>query len=117
MNERRAVIRVQALRYRKATKKEKGRILDEVVKLTGYHRWYAVRLLGLQGKAVRVGRHQRLVGELKVRARRRRGRTYTEAVVQKLRTIWVILDGICGKRLVGILPEAVRVLEKHQEME
>jgi hypothetical protein len=117
MNERRAVIRVQALRYRKARKKEKGRILDEVVKLTGYHRWYAVRLLGLQGKAVRVGRHQRLVGELKVRARRRRGRTYTEAVMEKLRTIWVILDGICGKRLVGILPEVVRVLERHREIE
>jgi hypothetical protein len=60
MNERRAVIRVQALRYRKARKKEKGRILDEVVKLTGYHRWYAVRLLALQGKAIRVGRHQQL---------------------------------------------------------
>jgi hypothetical protein len=117
MNERRAVIRVQALRYRKAGKKAKGRILDEVVKLTGYHRWYAVRLLGLQGQAVRAGRHQRLVGELKVRARRRRGRRYTEAVVEKLRTIWVILDGICGKRLVGILPEVVRVLERHGEIE
>jgi hypothetical protein len=117
MNERRAVIRVQALRYRKARKKEKGRILDEVVKLTGYHRWYAVRLLALQGKAVRVGRHQQLVGELKVRSRRRRGRTYTGAVVEKLRMIWVILDGICGKRLVGILPEVVRVLERHREIE
>ena len=117
MNERRAVIRVQALRYRRAGKKEKGQILDEVVKLTGYHRWYAVRLLGLQGEAVGVGQRRRLVGELKVRSRRRRGRTYTEAVVGPLRTIWAILDGICGKRLVGILPEAMAVLERHGEIE
>jgi hypothetical protein len=117
MNERRAVIRVQAMRYRKARKKEKGRILDEVVKLTGYHRWYAVRLLRLQGQGVAAGRQRRLVGELKVRVRRRRERTYTEAVVQKLRAIWVILDGICGKRLVGILPEVIAVLEKHREIE
>lgn len=116
MNERRAVIRVQAGRYRKAGKKEKGRILDEVVKLTGYHRWYAVRLLGLQGREVRVGARGRLKGELKVRSRRRRQRTYTEAVLEKLRTIWVILDGICGKRLVAVLPEVIPILERHGEI-
>ncbi|MHB8624354.1 MAG: hypothetical protein ACYC9J_14835 [Sulfuricaulis sp.] len=42
MSERRAVIRVEAKRYRQASKKGKGQILDEIVALTGYHRWYVV---------------------------------------------------------------------------
>jgi hypothetical protein len=56
MNERRAVIRIEAQRYRKARKREKGKILDEVVAVTGYHRWYAVSLLRARGKGVGVRR-------------------------------------------------------------
>ena len=41
MSERRAVVRVAAERYRKACKKRKGQILDELVEVTGYHRCYA----------------------------------------------------------------------------
>ncbi len=40
MSERRAVIRAAAAGYRKAGKKRKGQWLDELVALTGYHRWY-----------------------------------------------------------------------------
>lgn len=32
-------------RYRKASKKDKQRILDEFVAVTGYHRKYAIRIL------------------------------------------------------------------------
>ena len=42
MSERRAVIKAWSSQYRKAGKKEKGRILDELVALTGYNRCYAV---------------------------------------------------------------------------
>jgi len=33
------------VRYLKATKREKGQLLDEVLAVTGYHRRHAVRLL------------------------------------------------------------------------
>ena len=46
MTERKAVVRQMATRYQRAGKKEKGRLLDELVALTGYSRWYAVELLG-----------------------------------------------------------------------
>ena len=45
MNEKRTVIKAWSAQYRKSGKKAKGRILDEVVELTGYNRWYAVGLL------------------------------------------------------------------------
>lgn len=45
MNERKAVTAVMVARYCRASKKQKGRLLDELVALTGYNRWYAVGLL------------------------------------------------------------------------
>lgn len=57
MNERRSVVKAMAPRYRKAGKKDKGRLLDELVALTGYHRCYAIGLLRGHGR-----RHQ-LIGK------------------------------------------------------
>ena len=45
MKEKKAVTREYKPRYQKATKKEKKSILDECIRLTGYHRKSAVRLL------------------------------------------------------------------------
>lgn len=36
MSERRLLVKLEAKRYRTARKKEKGRILDELVALSGY---------------------------------------------------------------------------------
>jgi len=115
MSERRAVIKAWSSQYRKALKKAKGRILDEVVELTGYSRWYAVSLLRGDGKDLRVGR-KRLVGDVRKRAKRSRPCVYDEAVREKLKQIWAIMDCICGKRLAAILPEVIPVLERHHEI-
>ena len=117
MSERWAVVKVQAARYRSARKKEKGRILNEVVALTGYNRWYAVGLLRGQGRLIRVGRGVRLVGELmRCAVKRSRPRIYDGAVLEGLKKIWAILDCICGKRLKAMLPEVIAVLEQHHEI-
>lgn len=116
MRERRAVIKAWSSQYRKARKKDKGRILDEVVELTGYSRWYAVGLLRGDGKVIRVGRRVRLVGDLRKKVKRSRPRVYDDAVLAKLKQIWAIMDCICGKRLAAILPEVIPVLERHREI-
>jgi hypothetical protein len=116
MNDRRSVVKALAQRYGRAGKKQKGQLLDEVVALTGYSRWYAVGLLRGQGKAIQLSPRVRLVGDLACSPKRVRARRYDAPVVRELKRIWVIMDGICGKRLVAVLPELIGVLEKHHEI-
>lgn len=52
----------------------------------------------------------RLVGDLACSPKRVRARRYDAPVVQQLKRIWVIMDGICGKRRVAVLPELIAVL-------
>lgn len=42
MSEKKAVIKAWSEQYRKAGKKDKGRILDEVVELAGCKHWWGV---------------------------------------------------------------------------
>lgn len=116
MNENTAIIKAWSERYRKAGKKEKGAILDELTALTGYNRWYAVGLLRGEGKVIRIGK-MRLVGDLSKKAKRVRPRIYDEVVHERLQEIWAIMDFVCGKRLAAILPEVVPILERHHEIE
>jgi len=110
MRERKAVTAVLRTRYRRASKKQKGRLLDELVGLTGYNRRYAAALLGERGASA-----ARLRERVERRARQR-PRLYDAPVLEALRHIWVIMDCICGKRLAAVLPETITVLERHGEL-
>jgi hypothetical protein len=91
-------------RYLKANKKGKTKIIDEFVAATGYHRKYALRILN-RGP-------QRIKGK-------RKGRTaiYRGEVKEVLENIWEICGRICSRRLHPFLPEIVKVLERHGEMQ
>jgi len=56
MTERKRATAIVAARYQKARKKEKGVILDEFTKLTGYGRRYASYVLRCHGKKVRINK-------------------------------------------------------------
>ena len=43
--ERKAVVRELAVKYTKASKKERGRLIDGLIDLTSYNRSYAARVL------------------------------------------------------------------------
>ena len=100
---RREMLKAVRPRYRKASRPEKTRILNEFVAITGYHRKYAIQLLN-HGAPKRKPR------------KRKRRCTYTPAVIAALVKIWEILDRPCGKRLQPYLPEIVAVLERQQEL-
>ena len=91
------------LRYLKAEKKEKGRILDEFVQVTGYHRKSAIRLLCRDGPRKRG-------------KRRGRQRRYGDEVVDALRKVWNASDRICSKRLKPFIGELVRIMRQHGEL-
>jgi hypothetical protein len=92
-------------RYRVSPASERGRILDEFVAITGYHRKHAIRVLN----GTSTGR---LHG-----VRTGKPRLYTEAVSQAMVVLWEASDRVCGKRLRPLLPILVPALERHGHLE
>jgi hypothetical protein len=98
------LVEVVRPRYLKASKVEKQKILDEFTSATGYHRKHAIRVLKNQ---IQKGQKRKRIGYPTI---------YRGEVVQILEQIWEIYGQICSKRLQPFLPEAIRVLERCQEL-
>lgn len=90
-----------ARRYRESGRKEKTRILDEFVAVTGYHRKHALRVL------------HRGVAEKDASASSARRRIYDQAVAEALVILWEAADRMCGKRLKAALPSLLQSMEHH----
>jgi len=88
-------------RYRKANKDEKSKILDEFVKVTGYHRKAAIRLFLKIPKSTNDCRG--------------RPRRY-DHLKEPLKTIWEASDRLCSKRLYPFIPEMIQVLKRNGEL-
>ncbi len=105
--ERQAVLRELASRYRRATKKEKGAILHQVVEVLGLNRHYAARALC----RARIR---------SVSARRLRGGgrkpVYSAEAKTALRQVWAVMDFASGKRLAPFMEPLVEALERHGEI-
>ena len=106
LKSKRELLEVIRPRYLKANKGEKQTMLDEFTAATRYHRKYAIRVLKNQRQ---VQNH--LKGKTKTYKT-----IYGGEVVQALEQIWEIYGQICSKRLQPILPEAIKVLERHKEI-
>jgi hypothetical protein len=90
--ERKAYLTAIRGRYRKATRAQKTRILDEFCAVCGYHRKYALRRLNQAPQRTRS---------------RKPGRPsqYADgALLAALRSIWLATDQMASKRLVVALP-------------
>jgi len=86
-------------RYFGASRGEKGKILDEFIASTGYHRKWGIRLLRGGPPKSRKGRGGR-------------PRVYSAVVVGALRQVAEESGWLCGKRLAPFLEELVIALEK-----
>jgi hypothetical protein len=88
------------LRYRSASRAEKGRILAEFAEISGYHRKHAERLL----------RREKFADRSRPRPERR---VYDDAVREALVVLWEAADRICGKRLKPLIPLLIQAMERH----
>src|SRR6185295_9306027 len=116
MKQRQAVTAVTAQRYRQGSKKMKRQILDEFCETTGYSRGYARFVLRNHGRQVRLGGKKVVAGDARQRQQRSKPRYYDAEVVQALSRLWLLLNYVCGKRLVAIMPELLAKLEQFGEL-
>ena len=87
-------------RYQRASRAEKGHILDEYCSVCGYQRKYAIRKLN----QVTSNQPRKKPG--------RPSRYEQPELIKALREIWFATDQMCGKRLVAALPEWLPHYEK-----
>ncbi len=98
------VLAVLAGRYEGASRQDRGRILDELVALTGHHRKHAARV-------VRGGTPTARTGPRPGR------RLYDDAARQALIVVWEAADRICGKRLKQLLPTLLDAMGRHGHLD
>jgi hypothetical protein len=103
IDERRKYLRLVRPRYRKAGRKEKGQLLNEMVAITGLERKTLIHLMN--GSLTRKPRS------------RERGKTYQAPFDNALRIIYESFDYICADRLTPNLVWMAEHLEAHQELE
>jgi len=103
IEERMKYLRKMQKRYRKAEKKERGKLLNEMEIVTGLHKKSLIRLMG--GQIVRKRRVKQ------------RGSIYESEVDDALRVIAESLDYPCAERLQPTLGWMAEHLSRHGEME
>jgi hypothetical protein len=92
-------------RYQKATKKDKGVMLDELCALTGWTRRHARRAIYAQ------------IDQRPRAPKSPRPRIYGQDVHEALRFVWATLGGPAGKRLAPFMTEAIEALQRHGELD
>jgi hypothetical protein len=116
MKQRQAVTAVTVNRYRAAGKRVKRQILDDFCQTTGYSRGYARFVLRNHGRRVRLRGKLVVLGDVHKRQRRSKPKFYDEQVVKALVPLWELLNYLCGKRLVAIMPQLLDKLEQFGEL-
>jgi hypothetical protein len=97
--------------YAKASKKDKGRVLDQVVAVTGWSRDNARRRLVAASKtSPGAGR------QVAKRSRKKRADKFSYDAVKVLAVVWAASGGQCGKYLAASMLIQLDALERHGEL-
>lgn len=86
------------LRYERASKEEKGKILEEFCKVCGYHRKYAIRVLSRPAS-------------WETRKPGRASRYQEPQFLRTLKQLWFDTDQMCSKKLKRIIPSWIKFFE------
>ncbi len=94
----------------KAAKADKGRILDQVVQVTGWSRDNARRRLTAAARPPGAGR------QIAKRPRRQRNPKYSYDALKVLQKVWAASGGQCGRYLAACMALQLDALEHHGEL-
>ena len=98
-----------SLRYRHASKKEKGKMLDEYCATSGHSRKHAIKVINTYKK-------RRKIPIKKNKDNRGREPIYTSpALIKALKNIWLASDQMCGKRLAPVIEQWLVHYDKHYQ--
>ena len=111
MQSRAEVTSRYAKAYARASKKDKGLVLDQVVAVTGWSRDNARRRLAAAARQPPgVGR------QVAKRSRKPRSSKYSYDAVRVLQRVWAASGGQCGKYLAASMRIQLDGLERHGEL-
>lgn len=100
---KKTIVAKLAKEYKKARKTQRGVLLDELIRLVGYNRSYARRILR-KPPQTKAQKHLRV-----------KGSRYDD-IFSQLKKLWVISNFACGKRLVPLIPVYLDSLRRHGEL-
>lgn len=108
MSARREITKKYARGYASAAKKDKGRLLDELVGVTGWSRANARRAIAA------ASRRKGAAGSV---ARKQRAPTYGYDTLKVLIEVWTLIGEPCGKYLAPIMADTLSQLEAFGELD
>ncbi len=108
MATRKEITKKYAREYVSATRKEKGRLLDELVGVTGWSRANARRSIAVAAKRK---------GSARAVVRKPRSPTYGYDALKVLIHVWTLIGEPCGKYLTPIMAPTLAQLERFGELE
>src|SRR5680860_178316 len=111
MSSRAEVTTRYAMSYVKASKKDKGLVLDQVVGVTGWSRDNARRRLTAAAQRRPGGGRP-----VAIKARKPRSPKYSYDAVKVLQRVWAASGGQCGKYLAASMRLQLDGLERHGEL-
>jgi hypothetical protein len=117
MKAKRAIIKHNAALYRKATKKVKSIMLDELTEMLHMNRQHLAKLLRSTGRVVARKGNVVVVSDLSPKSLSRRGkkRVYGQDVVEALKKIWPLTGYASSKHLVAFIRLNHDILFSHPE--
>lgn len=109
MSARKEITLSMAQQYRGSSRSDKTKILDELIKSTGFNRKYAIHLLCHWGKATYIQTDKELLklvaGKWPKKPKQVKKPLYGPEIDVSLEKLWVLFDAMCGKRLASAIKD------------
>ena len=108
LHERQNYIHIMAPQYQKASKKEKGMILNHATKVLAMNRSYLAHCLSINRRVICIaGGTLKIQADVRKKNIRTRSSLYSQASFTWLRYFWKVMNYCCDQRLHSNIPKFI----------